>query len=166
MTEDSPRDEKSRSQVKREFRELKELGIRLASLSEKQLRGMPLAEDTRAALLAAKRMTRAALQRQYRYLSSLLAREDVAALRTAMSVELQPHADEVAVLHQAEQWRERLLSGDEDRIAAFVERDPGCDRTLVGRLVSQAKKERDLGKPPRSARLLFRYLRQRLERRD
>jgi ribosomal 50S subunit-associated protein YjgA (DUF615 family) len=77
-------DRKSRSQVKREFRELKDLGIKLAGLSKGQLRAIPLSEDTRDALLAAKGMTRTALQRQYRYLSSLLAKEDVAAIRAAL----------------------------------------------------------------------------------
>ena len=82
----SQQDEKSRSQIKREFRELKTLGIQLAGLSKGQLRAMPLSEDTRDALLAAKGMTRTALQRQYRYLSSLLAKEeDVAAIRAALT---------------------------------------------------------------------------------
>lgn len=84
MNEESRQDEKSRTQVKREFRELKKLGIRLAGLSRKQLQAMPLSEATRDALLAAKGMTRGALQRQYRYVSSLLAKEDVAAVRAAL----------------------------------------------------------------------------------
>jgi ribosomal 50S subunit-associated protein YjgA (DUF615 family) len=86
VIKNSQQDEKSRSQVKREFRELKRLGIRLAGLSKGQLRALPLSEDTRDALLAAKGMTRTALQRQYRYLSSLLAKEDVAAIRAALGI--------------------------------------------------------------------------------
>ena len=66
MNKNSQQTEKSRSQVKREFRELKDLGIQLVGLSKGQLCAIPLSEDTRDALLAAKRMTRAALQRQYR----------------------------------------------------------------------------------------------------
>jgi len=86
MVEDSQQDEKSRSQVKREFRALKDLGIQLARLSKGELRALPLSEETRDAVLAAKGMTRTALQRQYRYLSSLLAKEeDLAALRAALT---------------------------------------------------------------------------------
>ena len=86
MTESSNQDGKSRSQVKREFRALKDLGIQLAGLSKGELRALPLSEETRAALLAAKGMTRTALQRQYRYLSSLLAKEeDLAAVRAALT---------------------------------------------------------------------------------
>ena len=166
MTENSQQDEKSRSQIKREFRELKDLGIRLAGLSKGQLRAIPLSDGTRDALLAAKGMTRTALQRQYRHVSSLLAREDVAAIRAALAGQLQPHAREVAALHEAERWRDKLLSADEGQLAAFAERYPECDRTHLGQLVRNAKNERDLNKPPRSARQLFRYLRQLVGQQD
>ena len=162
----SQQDEKSRSQVKREFRELKDLGMQLAGLSKGQLRAIPLSGGTRDALLAAKGMTRTALQRQYRHLSSLLVEEDVAAIRAALSGELQPHAEEVAALHEAEHWRDKLLSADESQLAAFVERYPASDRTHLRQLVRNARKERDLDKPPKSARQLFRYLRQLSEQQD
>ena len=96
MIKDTQQDEKSRSQVKREFRELKDLGKQLASLSKGQLRALPLSEDTRHALLAAKEMTRGALQRQYRHLSSLLAEEDVAAQIALLIEELTPLFDAAA----------------------------------------------------------------------
>ena len=158
--ENSKQDEKSRSQIKREFRALKELGIQLAGLSKGQLRAIPLSDETRDALLAAKGMTRRALQRQLRHLISLLAEDEVDTIRAALSGALQPHADEVAALHEAEDWRDRLLSADQGQLAALVERYPECDRTHVGQLVRNAKKEGERGKPPKSARQLFRYLRQ------
>jgi ribosome-associated protein len=152
-------DEKSRSQIKRDIRALKDLGIRLAGLSKGQLSAIPLSEKTRAALLAAQGMARNALSRHYRYLSSLLAEEDVAAIRTALTGALQPQVQEVAKQHEAERFRDELLSGDERQLAAFVTRYPECDRTHVRLLVRNARKELDGGKPPRSARLLYRYLR-------
>jgi ribosome-associated protein len=89
VIENSNQDGKSRSQVKREFRALKDLGMQLAGLSKGELRAMPLSEETRDAVLAAKEMTRTALQRQYRYLSSLLAKEeDLAAIRAALAGKL------------------------------------------------------------------------------
>jgi ribosome-associated protein len=158
MTEIPEQDDKSRSQIKREFRELKDLGVQLAGLSKGQLRSIPLSDGTRDALLEAKGMTRSALQRQYRYLSSLLAEENMAAIRAALAGELKPHADEVASLHEAERWRDSMLSGDESHLAAFVERYPACDRAHLRQLVRNAQKETDRGKPPKSARQLFRYI--------
>ena len=158
--------EKSRSQIKREFRELKELGIQLAGLSKEQLRAIPLSEETREAMLATHGMARNALQRHYRYLSSLLAEEDVVAIRAALTGQLQPHVKEVVKLHEAELWRDKLLSADEGHLAAFFERYPECDRTQLRLLVRNAQKERELDKPPRAARQLFRYLRQLLDRQE
>ncbi len=166
MIKDSQADEKSRSQVKRDLRALKDLGIRLAGLSKGQLREIPLSDETRAAIWAAQGMARNALQRHYRYLSSLLAEEDVAAIRTALTGELQPHLKDVTEQHEAERWRDELLTGDERQFAAFVERYPKFDRTHVRLLVRNTRKELDLGKPPRSARLLFRYLRRLSDPRD
>lgn len=157
--EDSDQEErKSRSQIKREFRELKKLGMQLVGLSERQLQHIPLSQKTRAVVLAAKGMTRAALQRQYRYLSSLLAQEDVTSIQGALAGELRPHAEDVKALHEAERWRDRLLSGDEGLLAEFFELHPECDRQHLLQLVRNARKELDLGKPPKSSRLLFRYL--------
>ena len=74
--------------------------------------------------------------------------------------------EEVAALHEAERWRDELLSADEHQIAAFVERYPECDRTRLRQIVRNARKEHDLDKPPKSARQLFRFLRQLFEQRD
>lgn len=166
MIKNSQDDEKSRSQVKRDFRALKDLGIRLAGLSKGQLAAIPLTEKTRAAVAAAQGMARNALQRHYRYLSALLAEEDVAAIRTALTGEREPHVKEVAELHEAERLRDELLSGDERPLAAFIARYPECDRAHVRLLVRNAGKELDHGKPPRSARLLYRYLRRLADAQD
>ena len=166
MIENPQQDEKSRSQVKREFRELKDLGIQLAGLPKGQLRAIPLSEKTLEATLASHGMARNALQRHYRYLSSLLVEEDVAAIRAALAVAVQSHVKDVAKLHDAEQWRDDLLSADETQLAAFVGRYPGCDRTHVRLLVRRAKKELELDKPRKSARQLFRYLIQLIDAQD
>ena len=166
MVENPQQDAKSRTRVKREFRELKDLGIRLAGLPKGQLRAIPLSDKTREAALASHGMARNALQRHYRYLSALLAEEDVVAIRASLAGAVQPHVKDVAKLHEAEQWRDSLLSADETKLAELVGRYPECDRTHLRLLVGSAKKERNLGKPPKSARQLFRYLRRLIDPQD
>ena len=166
MTKDSEQGEKSRSQIKREYLELKELGIQLVALSPGQLQALPLSKKMCDALLAAKGMKRTALKRQYGHIASLMVNEDVAAIRTALTGVLQPHAGQVAVEHATEYWREELIAGDEDQLTKFIERYPECDRTHLRQLVRNAQKERDLEKPPKSARLLFRYIRQLSQQQD
>lgn len=158
MNDSEQEERKSRSQIKREFLELKDLGKQLVGLSRRQLQTIPLSEGMREEVLAAKGMTRSALQRQLRHLSSLMAAEDVAAIRDALSGSLRPHAEEVAALHDAERWRDELLAGGESVLIRFVEQHPTCDRQHLGQLVRNVRKERDLDKPPKSARQLFRYL--------
>jgi ribosome-associated protein len=89
-----------------------------------------------------------------------LASEDVGAIRAALAGAQRPHVKDVARLHEAEQWRDKLLSGDETHLAALFARYPECDRDHVRRLVGAAREEQELGKSPKSARQLFRYLRQ------
>ena len=160
MTENSPLFDKSRSQIKREFLEVKELGVQLAALPKGQLRDIPLSEETRAAILAAHPMTRNALQRHYRYLTSLLMEEDLVAIRAALAHELRPHVEEVAGLHEAERLRDELLSADEERVTVLVAGYADGDRSKIRLLVRNARNERDRNMPPKSARQLFRFLRQ------
>jgi ribosome-associated protein len=166
VTKDSEQGEKSRSQIKREFLELKELGIQLAGLTPGQLQALPLSEKLCAALLAAKGMKRTALKRQYGHISSLMVNEDVAAIRAALTGVLQPHAQQVVAEKEAEHWREALLTDDDGQLTAFVERYPDCDRTHLRQLVRNAQKERELEKPPKSTRQLFRYIRQLAQQQD
>ncbi len=166
MVDKSQLDEKSRTQAKRDYRALKELAIGLAGLSKAQLAALPLSDETRAAALAAQGMARNTLHRHYRYLSGLIAEDDVDAIRTALTGQLQPKVKEVATQHEAERLRDELVSGDERPLADFVARYPDCDRGHVRLLVRNARKELDLGKPPRSARLLYRYLKRLTDPRD
>ncbi len=153
-------EEKSKSQKKREFRELKSLGIQLAGLSKNQLGSFPLSGEAREAILITHGMTRTALQRQYRRLQSVLAEEDVDAIRAALAGALKPHEDAVERFHEVEEWRDKLLSSDDSQVAAFAGHYPDCDRTHLRTLVRNARKEAELGRPPASARQLFRYVKQ------
>ena len=75
---------KSKSQVKRELQELQALGKLLVALSPKQLATMPLSDDLRTAVIAAKSLKYGALNRQLKYIGSFMPHEDVAAIRLAL----------------------------------------------------------------------------------
>lgn len=164
MSDSEQEERKSRSQLKRDFVELKKLAIQLVDLPEGQLRRIPLSEKTRIAVVAARSMTRRALQRQVRHLAALIDEEDVSSVRAALKDEDQPHVQEISALHYAEKWRDKLLSGDEALLGKFVEQHPECDRQHLRQLVRNAREEREDGKAPKSARQLFRYMRQLAER--
>lgn len=156
--EDEEEVRKSRSQLKREFEEIKELVKEVVGLSPAQLKTIPLSEHTLDAAVAAQSMSRAALTRQLRYVAGLMQDEDLEAVRGAVSDVQQQHRAGVGKLHAVERWRDELLSGDEQALGRLLEAHPGLDRQHLNQLVRNARKERELGKAPASARQLFRYL--------
>lgn len=150
--------EKSKTQIKREVLELKDLGKQLVELPEKTLQKLPLSESFLDAVLQARRFSRGALQRQLRYIAGLVPNEDVDAIRKALDELRQPHYRQVREFQQLEQWRDRLLTGDETLLNELAQRFPQAERQHIRQLVRNASREREQNKPPRSARALFQYL--------
>jgi ribosome-associated protein len=156
----SDQEPKSRSRIRREYLELKELGKQLSQLSEGPLRKLPLSEKTLTALLDSKTMKRTALQRQYKYITTLLTEyDDADAVREGIVRALRPRGADLAKLHAIELWRDRLVAEEEGALTEFVAQHPNCDQKRLTRLVRDAVGERELDRAPKSARMLFRYLR-------
>ena len=59
-----------------------------------------------------------------------------------------------------EAWRDRLVAGDDELMEEIVRAHPGADRQKMGQLVRSARKEKQTNRPPKSARNLFRYLKE------
>lgn len=151
-------EKKSKSQVKRELQELQALGKQLTNVPNKQLVDFPLSEKLRDAILAAKTMKQGALSRQLKYIGGLMPDEDIDAVRVALNTLNKSHQDEVDQYHQIEIWRDRLLEGDEIVFDELMDSFASFDRQHVNQLLRNAKNEQRLSKPPKSARMLFKYL--------
>jgi ribosome-associated protein len=85
-------------------------------------------------------------------------KEDETSIRTMLHKLQQPHKDEVKVFHEIEKWRDELLYGDQELLNELVIKFENFDRQHVRQLIRNAKKEQEKNKPPKSARLLFKYL--------
>jgi ribosome-associated protein len=149
----------SKSRIKRELRAVQDLGRELVELPDKQLDKLDLPDDLRATIRAARALAKGARKRQIRYIGAQLAREDVDTLRQALNALLNPGRDEVERFHVIERARDRLIDGGEPALEEFLAVHPLADRQHVRQLVRNAVKERTADKPPRAARLLYRYLR-------
>ncbi len=156
--QESDNQRKSKSQIKREMHELQALGKQLVELSPKQLVDIPLSEKVRDAIVSARTLKHGAIRRQLQYIGSLMPKEDVASIRTMLHKLQQPHKDEVKAFHELEQWRDQLLLGDQDLLNELASKFVSFDRQHVRQLIRNAKKEQEKNKPPKSARLLFKYL--------
>ena len=158
MTDTEDKQDKSKSQIKRELLALQALGRELLGLSGKQLEQVPVSDALREAVLAARQMKKGALKRQVQYVGALMRSEDAEAIRQALAALRQPHREAVQAFHEIEGWRDALLAGDTDLLEELCRRFPDLDRQHVSQLLRNAGKEQAANRPPRSARALFRYL--------
>lgn len=158
MTEKNENLTKSKSQVKREMRALHDLGRELVDLPARELAKFGFSETLLDAIVLAQNLRREALRRQLQHIGKLLRDEDEAAIRQTMVQISQPQMDEVKAFHEIEQWRDRLIEGDDEVINRLISRFPDTDRQHLRQLVRNARKERKMEKPPKYSRLLFQYL--------
>jgi ribosome-associated protein len=156
--EDGVDAEKSKSQIKRELLALDPLTEELMGMPDRQLAALGLSEGLMAALRTARGLKRGALKRQLRYARGLLAEEDHAGVAAAVAALKQPRREQIDAMHQLEDWRERLIAGDQALLDDLFRRYPDVDRQQLLQLVRNAKAEREAQKPPRAARALFKLL--------
>jgi ribosome-associated protein len=160
----------SRSQKKRDSSALQESGQELARLSPAARRQLPVPDGLAEALDewdAVK--TREAKRRQMRFIGRLMREMDETErlkLLTALRELKQADAGGGADQKQIKRWRERLLDSGEavrrEALADIVSDCPSLDQPRLAHLVEAALAEREKKRPPKHARELFRYLRERL----
>lgn len=153
--------EKSRSQLKREATALQQMGTRLAALSPDQLNRMQLPGALMDAIAALGKMTsHGARRRQRQYIGSLMRNIETTPIEQAL-VEIEQGAYRQAqAFRRIESWRDQLVDGDDDLMQTILADYPDADRQRLGQLVRCARKEKAQQAPPRSARNLFRYLKE------
>jgi ribosome-associated protein len=149
---------KSKTQVKNELNELKELGRELINMPVADLDKLELPGDIYDNALKAKKMTHGALKRQVGFLGGLIAKSDYESIQVQLDKLKQAHHGEVKQFHQLEQWRDELLANNKDVMNVLVATFEEFDVQYVRQLVRNAQKEAKQNKPPKSARLLFKYL--------
>lgn len=160
MNSVTPDDEISKSALKREHHSFKALGEELAALSERQFKRLKLDESLCEAVAEARRLKHGSLQRQLRHLANLLVEHDPVAIRRKLTLLLEPVQEDARMLREVERWRDALLAGEEDCLADISERCPNIETQQVLTLARDARAEKIAGRPPKCARLLFKYLRQ------
>jgi len=151
----------SKSELKRQSRELQDLGEELVRLPPSELAAIEMPDELREAVEAARRISaHGARVRQRLYIGKLLRRIDVGPIRQALDRRADLDRLRVRREHAIEEWRTRLLA-DED--AAWTELGgliPAADLSELRGLARQARAESHGGRPPAAARRLFRRLRE------
>ncbi|WP_319525304.1 ribosome biogenesis factor YjgA [uncultured Desulfosarcina sp.] len=152
---------KSRTQLKKEAIALQKIGEKLVQLSDEQLKRMDLPARLIDAIDDIRPMTsHGARRRQMQYIGSLMRDVDIAPIEQALQEIEQGEYQRAREFHRLEDWRDRLVDGDDEAMMEILDAFPEADRQRLGQLVRSARKEKQNNNPPKSARNLFRYLRE------
>ncbi len=160
VDEDGEELPKSKSQIKREMQRLRDLGLQLVELSPISLKKFDFSEQLSDAILRAQGLKREAFRRELQHIGKLLREENDEQIWQQLGRISQPVRDEVRAFHELERWRDKLLTGNDELINQAVARFPSANRQHLRQLIRNAHKELQQEKSPKSARLLFQYLKE------
>lgn len=148
-------DESSKTDLKRESAELQKLGEDLLHLRAGLFDKLELGEKLVDAIVEARRITNfEGKRRQMQFIGKLMRGLDPAVLdtvRAALDEQHRAPAEETAVLHEAERWRD-LLIADDDALGGWVETHPDTDIQQLRALLRQARKDIKAGLPGEAPR--------------
>ena len=150
---------KSRTQKKKEAQELQVLGEKLVSFSKEALKELDLTEKLHSAILEAKKLKRhEALRRQLQHIGALMRKVDPGPIKDAIDASSLKQYRKAQEHKRIEDLRDGLISGKNDLQKDVLDSHAEADRQHLSQLIRNARKEAEIKKPPKSARLLFRYL--------
>lgn len=165
--DDDSHEAPSKSARKREAHAQQALGEKLLAIPEAEWPALAVPAELAEALRAALRIhARGGRRRQLQYIGKLMRRIDSEAIATALARRAERQAEQTRDFHRLEQWRDRLLDEGDAALAELLDAFPAADRQHLRQLVRNAQREQAAQKPPRAARLLFRYLRELAEAGD
>ena len=166
-------DEPSRTDLKRESTELQKIGEDLLTLRSPFMDRLVLPEKLRDAVVDGKRITNfEGKRRQLQFIGKLMRKLDAAELdrvRAALAEQHSGSASETLALHQAEQWRDGLIS-DDAAFEKWLVQYPLTDGQQLRALIRQTRKDAVPGKPgetPRHGKAyrdLFQLVREQINR--
>ena len=155
---------KSKSQLKREMNALQELGEELVNLSTKDLTKIPLPEDLADAICLARDIkSHGGHKRQLQYIGKLIRNIDAEPIQQALNAIHLRGRQSTTRFHKIEQWRDRLINEGNEALNELIALHPQAERQRLRQLMLNINKESKQNKPPKSARNLFRYLRELME---
>ncbi len=143
-------DEPTRTDLKRESTELQKLGEDLLTLRADFISRLDLPEKLVDAVAECKRITNfEGIRRQMQFIGKLMRKLEDSKhdeIRAALEEQHMPSAKDTLLLHQAEQWRDRLVA-DEDAVGQWIALSPSTDSQNLRALVRQARKDAKPEKP-------------------
>lgn len=151
----------NKTQIKREMAALFALGEEMSALTASQLKTLELPENIHKAVAEVAGMPlKGARKRLLKFIAAQLHKIDVEPIREKLARLKNKSAHAVREHHIVERWRDRLIAESDDALTELLDEHPGADRQQIRQLIRSAKKEAETAKPPKSSRMLYRYLKE------
>ncbi len=150
----------NKTQIKKEIAVIFAMAEEICELAPAQVAEFNLPEGVETALLDAGKMGKnAARKRLLKYITGQLRVLDTQAIQEKLARLKNMSAHAVREHHQAERWRDQLVADTgNQQLTLFISEYPDADSQHLRQLQRNAQKEAKEGKPPKSARLLYKYL--------
>ncbi|MBN9372440.1 DUF615 domain-containing protein [Hydrogenophaga sp. YM1] len=144
LKRDAKGGELSKTDLKKLSDRLQNLGEQLLTLRGDLFNRLGLDDRLVDSLAEARRITNfEGRRRQMQYIGKLMRKlpdETIAAIEAAIEEQQRPSAEATLQLHQAEQWRDRLIA-DDGALTDWLAQDAGADVQQLRTLIRQARKD-------------------------
>ncbi|BDX20990.1 hypothetical protein TUM22923_03110 [Polynucleobacter sp. TUM22923] len=151
----------SKSELKRQMTERQKLAEVLAALSSDALKSVPMDEAIKVAIAETPKIKSfEAIRRHKQYLGKLmrfLDEEELETIQKRLDAIQGVSKAETAKLHFLESYRDKLIANDE-AFTAMIAQYPDMDIQNMRTLIRNARKEKEMNKPPKAYREIFRVL--------
>ena len=149
----------NKTQIKKDMAVLFALSEEMSELSAVQLKYLDLPENIYKAVVEVSGMPhKGARKRLLKYITGQLHKIDVEPILERLARMKNKSAHAVREHHVVERWRDRLIAGGNDALTAFLNEQPDADRQQLRQLLRKVQKENEASRPPKSSKLLYRYL--------
>jgi ribosome-associated protein len=149
----------NKTRIKKDIAELFTLGETMSKLSAAHLNSLELPENIRKAVNEVADMPHTgARKRLLKYIAGQLHKLDLAPVQENLARIQNKSAHSVREHHIIEHWRDKLIREGSEALTELFDDQPAVDLQQIRLLLRNIKKETETGKPPKSTRLLYRYL--------
>jgi len=150
----------SKTKIKKQMHELRDLGKELTELGKDQIAQLDIPENLRDAIREMKNINKfGAQRRQMQYIGKLMRDVDTAPILAKLDAWKGKSQHHIAYMHQLERWRDRLMEND-SALTELLGAHPQADAQRLRTLIRNAQKEIEAGKPPKNYREIFQVLRE------
>jgi len=154
----------SKSQLKRDMMELQKLGKIIAHLSLSQVKKLDLNEKLYDAIELAQNIhSNSASKRHRQYIGKLISKldeQELEDIQNKMDALENTALESNKHFHLLEQYRDKIIKDGDSAIQDILQKYPQLERSHLRQLQRNAQKELSKEQAPKSARLIYKYLKE------